>query len=156
MGGHGPAIQGNPSNIQEDDATISQKIRGIELIKHNPNMFYLNFYDFSNHYKVAGGAPTAAFSLLGGWLSLSYFLGAQRTRPFNFYVNIHQGFGRFVLGAAIGAGFGMYKFGDRQRLHNAWVAERLRRRYPEASSLNVTDLWQFKGVQATHEFYRWR
>jgi len=28
------------------------------------------------------------------------------------------------------------KFGDRQRLHNAWVAERLRRRYPESLKLN--------------------
>ena len=156
MGGHGPAIHGNENNIKEEDATLSQKIRNIELIKHNPQLFHLNFFDFKNHYEIAGGAPTVAFALVGGWLSLAYFMGGARTRPFNFYVNIHQGFGRFMLGSALGAGFGFSKFGDRQRLHNAWVAERLRRRYPEAKSLHVTDLWQFKGVEATHEFYRWR
>ena len=61
-----------------------------------------------------------------------------------------------MFGASIGGGLGYLKFGDRQRLHNAWVAERLRRRYPEAMSLNTSDLWQFKGVAATHEFYKWR
>ena len=59
----------------------------------------------------------------------------------------------FVLGAAVG----FHKFGDRQKLHNAWVAERLRRRYPESMNLVVAsgDLWKFKGVHAPHEFYKW-
>ena len=154
MGGH--SIHGNPANIQEDDSTISHKIRNIELVKHNPQAFYLNFFDFNNHFEIAGGAKTAAFALVGGWLSLTYFLGGRRTKPYNFYVNLHQGFGRFMFGATIGGAFGYIKFGDRQRLHNAWIAERLRRRYPESKMLNVADMWQFKGVEATHEFYRWK
>ena len=141
MGGHGPAIQGNPNNIQEEDANLAQRIRGIELIKHNPQMFYLNFFDLNNHFEIAGGYQTLAFALVGGAISLSYFLGGRRTQPYNYYVNLHQGFGRFFFGAAIGGAFGYSKFGDRQRLHNAWVAERLRRRYPESISLNATDLW---------------
>ena len=141
MGGHGPHIHGNPNNLQEDDATISHKIRSIELVKHNPQAFYLNFFDFSNHYNVAGGAKTLSFAVIGGWLSLTYFLGAMRTRPYNFYVNMHQGFGRFMFGFMLGGAFGYTKFGDRQRLHNAWIAERLRRRYPEAKSLSQDNLW---------------
>ena len=156
MGGHGPSIHGNPANTQEDDSTLSEKIRPIELIKHNPQLFYLNFFDFSNHFELVGGVKTTAFALVGGWLALSYFMGGQKTRPYNFYVNLHQGFGRFCFGGLIGGGAGFLKFGDRQKLHNAWVAERLRRRYPEAMSLNTTDLWQYKGVAANHEFYRWR
>ena len=70
-------------------------------------------------------------------------------------MNIHQGFGRFVFGSIVGAGLGYMKFGDRQKLHNAWVAERLRRRYPASKSLSVHDLWQYKGVKAPHDFYRW-
>ena len=35
MGG-GHHIAGNPNNIKEADADLSSKIRGIELIKHNP------------------------------------------------------------------------------------------------------------------------
>jgi hypothetical protein len=157
MGGdHGPAIHGNNNNIKEEDSELSQKIRGIELIKHNPQMFYLNFYDVSNHFELAGGAKTAAFALLGGWIALSYFMGGQKTRPYNFYVKTHQGFGRFLFGAGLGGAAGFMKFGDRQKLHNAWVAERLRRRYPECMKLNATDLWQYKGVPAAHQFYQWR
>ena len=94
--------------------------------------------------------------LLGGFLSLTYFKGAQATRPYNFYQNLHNGFARLMFGGFIGGSIGYLKYGDRQRLHNAWVAERLRRRYPEAMTLHTADLWRFKGVTASHEFYRWR
>ena len=77
MGGHGDsAIAGNPANIQEDDSTISHRIRSIELIKHNPQAFYLNFWDFNNHAEILGGAKTAAFAFVGGWIGVAYFLGA--------------------------------------------------------------------------------
>ena len=49
MGGHGPVIHGNPNNIKEDDADLSSRIRDVNLIKHNPQLFYLNFFDFNNH-----------------------------------------------------------------------------------------------------------
>jgi len=62
---------------------------------------------------------------------------------------------RVLLGAAIGGWAGYMRFGDRQRLHNAWVAERLRRRYPETLSLDETNLWRFKGIKANHTFYKW-
>ena len=80
----------------------------------------------------------------------------MRYRPYNFYVMVHQSFARFAFGAIVGGAWGFLKFGDRQRVHNAWVAERLRRRYPESMNLNVADLWQYKGVPATQEYYRWR
>ena len=140
-GGHGPAIHGNPNNIKEDDADLSSKIRSIELIKHNPQIFYLSFFDLNNQYQIIGGAKTCAFALIGGWISLAYFMGGQRTKPYNFYVNLHQGFARFAFGSLLGAGFGYSKFGDRQKLHNAWVAERLRRRYPESKALHASDLY---------------
>ena len=157
MGGHSDHVMaGNPANIQEDDSTISHRVRSIELIKHNPQAFYLSFWDINNHYEIVGGAKTMAFAVIGGWISVAYFLGAQKTRPYNAYVNLHQGFGRFVFGSMLGGAFGYNKFGDRQRLHNAWVAERLRRRYPESKMLSTKDLWQYKGVEAGQEYYRWK
>jgi hypothetical protein len=64
-------------------------------------------------------------------------------------------FSRIFLGAAIGGWVGYLRFGDRQRLHNAWVAERLRRRYPESINIDEKDLYRFKGIKAPHHFYRW-
>lgn len=83
-------------------------------------------------------------------------MGGRRTKPYNYYVNLHQGFGRIAFGGLLGGAFGYSKFGDRQKLHNAWVAERLRRRYPESMSLTTSDLWQYKGVAADQDFYKWR
>lgn len=144
------------ANIKEEDAELSQKIRSIELIKHNPQLFYLNFFDLNNHFEIIGGAKTLSFAAIGAWVSFAYFMGGRRGKPYNYYINLHQGFGRIAFGALLGGAFGYQKFGDRQRLHNAWVAERLRRRYPESMSLSATDLWQYKGVAADHEFYKWR
>ena len=156
MGGHGHHIAGNLNNTKEDDKDIVNRIRPIELIKHNPQVFHLSFFDLCNQFEVAGGVKTLGFALVGGWVSYSYFVNAMRSRPYNFYVNLHQGFLRFMFGFGVGGAWGMSKFGDRQKLHNAYVAERLRRRYPESMSLKVDELWQYKDVPATHEFYRWR
>ena len=63
--------------------------------------------------------------------------------------------GRAIMGGVLGLAVGYMQFGDRQKLHNAWVAERLRRRYPESMSLVEKDLWQLKQVKAEHSFYKW-
>ena len=152
MGG-GPHIEGNPNNIKEEDAELSQKIRPIELIKHNPQLFHLEFWNAYNMFDILGGAKTCFLAVVGGTISTQYFLGQRAAKPYNFYINAHQGFGRFAFGALLGLGIGYLKWGDRQRMHNAYVAERLRRRYPESMSLGATDLWQYKGVAASHPYY---
>ena len=142
MGGKGGhTIPGNPNNVKEEDADMSSRIRNIELIKHNPQLFHLDFFNLSNHFDIVGGVKTAAFAVIGGSMALSYYMGAAKQRPYNFYTLWHMGLWRFAFGATLGGAFGYSKFGDRQKLHNAWVAERLRRRYPESKSLHTSDLW---------------
>ena len=135
---------------------MSAKIRPIELIKHNPQLFHLEFFSLANQYELLGGAKTMFLGALGGTLALGYFMGGRGTRPFNFYVDTHMGFVRFFFGAFLGTGAGYLKFGDRQKMHNAYVAERLRRRYPAAMDLTTTDLWQLKGQEAHHHFYKYK
>ena len=156
MGGHGPHIAGNPDNVKEEDATLSAKIRPIELIKHNPQLFHLEFFNMANQYEILGGGKTVFLAALGGTLSVAYFLGGRGTRPLNFYVNTHMGMARFFFGASLGTGAGYLKWGDRQKFHNAYVAEKLRRRYPAAMELTASDLWQYKGVEAAHHFYQYK
>ena len=107
-------------------------------------------------YEVLGGGKTCFAAVIGGATSTQYFLGKRATMPFNYYINLHMGMMRFAFGAVLGLGVGYLKWGDRQKLHNAYVAERLRRRYPEAMNLKTTDLWQYKGVEAIHPFYDWK
>ena len=66
MGGHGPSIAGNPNNTKEEDATLSHKLRSIELIKHNPQLFHMDFWNLSNMYEILGGAKTQFLGLTGG------------------------------------------------------------------------------------------
>ena len=97
-----------------------------------------------------------AFGAVGSAISVAYYQGFAATRQLNFYAHNMRIFGRVMFGLTLGLAVGYQRFGDRQRLHNAWVAERLRRRYPDSMHLKATDLWQFKGVTASHEFYKWR
>ena len=129
------------------------KIQSIETIKYNPNMFHFDCTDPKTFCTVIGGAPTAALGVTGAILSYGYY--ASQARAYNQYTNNLRIQGRLLFGAILGLGFGYIKFGDRQRVHNAYVAEKLRRRYPESMDLHETDLWRFKGVKAPHAYYKW-
>lgn len=114
----------------------------------------MTFWDSGNMMQIMGGAPTMAMGALGAATSYGYFAAGNRST--NFYANNMRAAGRIGLGLSLGLAFGYVKFGDRQRLHNAYVAERLRRRYPESMELHQTDLWRLKGIVAPHEFYQWK
>ena len=157
MGGHGANhAVGNDNNFQETDAEMQGKIQRIELIKHNPQNFHLNFFCACNWYNVLGGAPSMFFGAAGALFALTYFRASNQFNRPSFYADIMRSAGRIALGGSLGLSFGYHKFGDRQRLHNAYVAERLRRRYPESMTLNATDLWRLKGVKAPQEYYKWQ
>lgn len=159
MGGghHGDhhGVHGNENNIQESDESLPFKIREIELIKHNPNLFHLWIYNPSNIWQILGGTPYAVCAFSGAYFSWWYYGRKLAINPTHFYQRVIHRFGRVSLGFTVGATIGYLKFGDRQRLHNAWVAERLRRRYPESMDLDAHNLWKLKGIKANHHFYKW-
>ena len=152
-GGHGVHTTPNMNNMQETDEEMQGKIQLIETIKYNPNMFHIDLMDPVAVCTVMGGAPTLATTFGGAALSYGYY--AAQVRPYNMHSNIRRTQGRLLLGSLMGLAFGYIKFGDRQRVHNAYVAERLRARYPESVNLHEQDLWRFKGVKAPHSYYKW-
>ena len=131
------------------------RIRSIDFIKHNPNVYHVALSDVQNGYSILGGNGWLATTLTGAAFGNWYFATKARLNPVSFYANIMLSFSRMFLGAAVAGWVGYLRFGDRQRLHNAWVAERLRRRYPESKNLETKDLWRFKGIKAAQEYYRW-
>lgn len=152
--GHGPHVARNESNMKESDEQMLGKIQSAELVKFNPNHFHMEFFDAANMYAILGGAPSLACAGVGALASYSYYMaGGART---NFYAHNMTGAGRLLLGCTLGLAFGYVKFGDRQRLHNAYLAERIRRRYPDSMDMHYTDLWSLKGVKAPFEMYRWQ
>lgn len=159
MGGHGSDDQHhqhtNVNAIQETDEELLYKIRQIELIKHNPNHFNVSISDLGTGFQILGGGSWLACTTVGALFGHQYYKLKLRHNPATFYASILVSFSRLFLGAVVGGSVGYMKFADRQRLHNAWVSERLRRRYPEALGLDQHDLWKLKGVRATHQFYKW-
>ena len=123
------------------------KIQLCDTIKHNPNWFHLEALSPANWYSILGGTKTMVYGGFGATVSYAYY--SSIASP-NFYANNMRVFGRLTFGLMLGLGLGYLRFGDRQRLHNAWVAERLRRRYPESMDLSTPagELWQYKGVHA--------
>ncbi len=115
----------------------------------------MKFPDLGSAFTILGGASWLASATAGGLFGYWYYMQKLRHSPATFYPKIMLTFSRVVLGTAVGGWVGYMKFGDRQRLHNAWVAERLRRRYPEALEIKEHDLWRFKGVKAAQQFYKW-
>ena len=153
-GGHGPHIHYNENNKKETDEDMRGKIQRVDLIKFNPQNFHMEFFDVGNMYQILGGAPTCIMGALGAAGSVMYYQAGGQSA--NFYTNNLRMTGRLGLGLALGLGVGYSRFGDRQRLHNAYVAERLRRRYPESMALHEHDLWRCKGLTAPHDFYQWK
>ena len=129
----------------------------MDTIKHSPNHFHMEFLNMSNMYSIMGGMNTMVFGLLGAGISSAYYSGFASTQANNAYAHSLRTILRFKFGLLVGLAVGYNRFGDRQRMHNAYVAERLRRRYPECMNLSVEadGLWKLKGVHAPHDFYRW-
>ena len=145
----------NHNNMQESDEDMQGKIQRIEMIKHMPNHWHMTFWNMRNMWTVLGDMGTAAYAAVGTSIAVLYFKnGAAHVTP-NFYAYNLRLWGRIAMGMTFGIAAGYMQFGDRQRLHNAWVAERLRRRYPDCMSLKTGDLWQLKGVKADHSYYKW-
>ena len=145
----------NPHAIPEPDQDLPLRIRSIDFIKHNPNLYHVSIFDLGKDYQLFGGHAWLASTLFGAAFGNWYFSTKARLNPVSFYANIALSFSRLFLGAAIGGWVGYIRFGDRQRIHNAWVSERLRRRYPESKNLDVKDLWRFKGIKASQHYYKW-
>ena len=154
MGG-GHQEHRNLSNMQESDEDMQNKIQRIEMIKHMPNHFHLTFWNMKNMFEILGGAGSAAYAAVGTSIAVMYFKNGAAHASHNFYSHNMQLWGRVFMGMSFGLAAGYMQFGDRQRLHNAWVAERLRRRYPDCMSLKVDNLWQLKGIKAEHSYYKW-
>ena len=73
MGGHGhDHIVGNKNNMQESDEAMLDKIQRIELIKFNPNHFYLDPFQMSNVWSIMGGVPAFTMGALGSVVSYAY------------------------------------------------------------------------------------
>lgn len=117
MGGHGHddhhGQHVNEHNIHENDADLPSKIRPIDLIKYNPNMFHVWIYDPVAIFNIMGGLKTDACAAFGGAFGWWYYTIRTRNIPDTYYIRNMRLFSRVFLGVAVGTAIGFLKFGDR-------------------------------------------
>ena len=142
-------------DLSNQDFELTRKIQPIDLVKHNPNLFWYNPKKVAPLVDTLGGAGFLFSSAGGAMLAVSYFNQQNKNVPKSYYQKIYHVWGRIIFGAALGGWIGYMRFGDRQRLHNLYTADRLFRRYKESKDLNATNLSELQGTKPNHEFYRW-
>jgi hypothetical protein len=157
-GGHHLHVHGNEKNMNESDEEMGTKIQLVETIKHSPNHFHREFFSIPNMFAISGGFNTLMFTAIGAVSFGTYYSNLASTMRTNYYSHHFRTILRWKVGAVVGFIVGYNRFGDRQVMHNAYVAERLRRRYPESMELThqPNELWKLKNVFAPHDFYQWR
>ena len=64
---------GNDHNIKESDEDLPLRIRSIDLIKYNPNLFHVWIYDPSSILNILGGTKYLATAATGGLLGYWYY-----------------------------------------------------------------------------------
>ena len=137
------------------DAQLPYTIQSIDMVKHNPNIFWVNPLKFGNLYALLGGDKFGVCSALGGLLSVGYFNASRVMVKMPFYQRVWHIWGRVMFGLMVGGIIGYQKFGDKQRMHNLYTADRIFRRYPDSQNITTTDLEQFRGHAPHEEYYKW-
>ena len=137
------------------DCDLKYKIQPIELVKHNPNLFWTNPLKFGSFYDILGGNKFGVCALTGMGLATGYFNASKTFVKVSFYQRIFNVWGRVLFGGLIGGYIGYQKFGDKQRMHNLYTADRLYRRYPDSKNITATNIEQHRGQKAPQEYYRW-
>src|SRR5437870_2130909 len=96
----------NEHNIHESDADIPQKIRPIDLIKYNPNLFHVWIYDPVQIYNLLGGIKTDVCAAIGGAFGWWYYAASTRQVPDTYYIRNMRLFSRVTLGVIVGTTIG--------------------------------------------------
>ena len=141
--GHEGGHSGPPTN---GDLTLVYKIQPIDLVKHNPNIFWLSPFSVCSTYDIVGGHKTAFLTVAGASIAVKYYNNQTAHLASHFYKRNMHVWGRVLFGGFIGLSIGYLKFGDRQRVHNAYTADRLFRRYKESRKLTANNLEALRGT----------
>ena len=107
---HGHGSSGAPT---AGDLSLPYTIQPIELVKHNPNIFWFNPVSPANFYELVGGIKTAALTVAGASIAVHYYNNQSSHLASHFYKRNMHVWGRVLFGGAIGLAIGYWKFGDR-------------------------------------------
>jgi len=142
-----------PFNLPEDkytnDSLLKQKLRSINLIRHNPNIFT----NREGAFELLGGYRSLATTLTFGGLAVLYRIQANRLRGIKYRMGMRNNYNFFLFGSMIGALYSTLFFVDFQVLMNDYFAQSLFKRYPDSAKLSRNNIWLLRNKENDDECY---
>lgn len=132
------------------DETLKYKLRDLNLIKHNPNLFTNRE---GGLYCILGGNRMAFFTLLGGFTAFFYRQQANTIRGISKRIGIWNKNIAFFYGSVLGFLFSVSYFGKTQILLNDYFAQCLFKRYPDSKNLSAAHIWKKRNVVNNDDCY---
>lgn len=134
-----------------DDSQVKLKARSMDLIKYNPNLFRNR--SRAQFYEMMGGNRTG-ITIVGTGLLFSLFrMRANVVRHLSIREGIWFANMYFWFGAFIGTLYSAAYFVRWQQLMNDYCANYLLKRYKGCETLDRANIYRFKDIPNTNEFY---
>jgi hypothetical protein len=133
------------------DEHLKYKIRSLNLIKYNPNLFTNR--SRSNFYEVIGGFRSVATILGCGSLALLYRVRVNSLRNIALREGVWFNTFYFIFGASVGALYSVAFFWRWQLHFNDYYAHYLFKRYKGSDQIQNRNIYYVKDVENSDEIY---
>ena len=141
-----------PRETETQDQNLKQKLRSLNLMKYNPNLFVNKDSGFLD---LIGGNKAIALILLNG---LTFALYRSRVNTFRqmstregiWMVNLY-----FVYGAAVGGFYSSVFFWKWQQHMNEVYSYYLMKRYNGSADISRRNVYQYKDIPNGDECYNY-
>lgn len=133
------------------DNLLKYKLRDINLIKYNPNLFTNR--EKGNFYELMGGNRTALTILTCALLGVFYRRTANIKRGIPYRIGVWNMNIHFWMGASFGLFYSSLFFVNSQQLLNDYFAQFLIKRFSACLSLDRKNIWRYKDIPNDDEHY---
>jgi hypothetical protein len=138
-----------PVDTNTDDESLKYKIRDINLVKHNPNIF-TNKGQFLD---MIGGEKTIAFTSATTLIFYLYRWRANNIRKLSFREGLWMKHFFAMYGFAFGLFYSSIFFFQHQRIYNDMTANFLLKRFKGSKDLDRKHIWAIRDIPNDDECY---
>ncbi len=138
-----------PIDTDTSDEQLKYKIRSLNLIKHNPNIFT----NRGNFMETMGGMNTVIATLGFGALGVLYRTRVNALRNVSAREGMWLNTFYFLFGSAFGLGYSACYFMKTQMVMNDMFAHYLMKRYSGSADLKRRNVYALRDVENHDECY---
>lgn len=131
------------------DDKLKLKLRDINLIKYNPNLFT----NRGERFEVYGGLRSFLISAGFGLVFYIYRHKANTLRGIKPRAGVNYNMMIGLFGFGVGTIYNALFLSPNQRIFNDYIAHWLYKRYPNCKNLSRTNIWAYRDQENIDECY---